>query len=148
MEAVLAKVSAYFVVGMVQTQFLLILWQVLFEINAWGVYHILNFVLALMSFSGAALGVLISTLVTTRLQANQSFLFLLFGSVIVGTGFMDVGLVDDYFPLNLGRVMMTDTAFKGVGILEFIDEIYIIIIMSLIFLLIAWLIFVRKKTLA
>ncbi|TET11350.1 MAG: ABC transporter permease [Candidatus Thorarchaeota archaeon] len=148
MEAILAKVSAYFVVGMVQAQFLLVLWQLLFEINAWGVYHILNFVLALMSFSGAALGVLISTLVTTRLQANQSFLFLLFGSVIVGTGFMDVGLVDDYYPLNLGRVMMTDTAFKGVGILEFIDEIYIIVIMSLIFLLIAWLIFVRKKTLA
>ncbi len=148
MEAVLAKVSAYFVVGMVQAQFLLILWQLLFEINAWGVYHILNFVLALMSFSGAALGVLISTVVTTRLQANQSFLFLLFGSVIVGTGFMDVGLVDDYFPLNLGRVMMTDTAFKGVEIIEFIEEINIIIIMSLIFLLIAWLIFVRKKTLA
>jgi hypothetical protein len=148
MEAVLAKVGAYFVVGMIQTQFLLILWQVLFEINAWGVYHILNFVLALMSFSGASLGVLISTVVTTRLQANQSFLFLLFGSTIVGTGFMDVGLVDDYFPLNLGRVMMTDTAFKGVDILEFVDDIYIIIIMSLIFLLIAWLIFVRKKTLA
>jgi hypothetical protein len=148
MEAVLAKVGAYFVVGMLQTQFLLILWQVLFEINAWGVYHILNFVLALMSFSGASLGVLISTVVTTRLQANQSFLFLLFGSTIVGTGFMDVGLVDDYFPLNLGRVMMTDTAFKGVDILEFVDEINIIVIMSLIFMLLAWFIFVRKKTLA
>ena len=148
MEAVLAKVGAYFVVGMLQTQFLLILWQVLFEIDAWGVYHILNFVLALMSFSGASLGVLISTVVTTRLQANQSFLFLLFGSTIVGTGFMDVGLVDDYFPLNLGRVMMTDTAFKGVDILEFVDEINIIVVMSLIFMLLAWFIFVRKKTLA
>ena len=91
---------------------------------------------------------LISTVVTTRLQANQSFLFLLFGSTIVGTGFMDVGLVDDYFPLNLGRVMMTDTAFKGVDILEFVDDINIIVIMSLIFMLLAWLIFVRKKTLA
>jgi hypothetical protein len=148
MEAVIAKVSAYFTIGMVQTQFLLVLWQLLFGIDAWAVYHILNFVLALMSFSGASLGVLISTVVTTRLQANQSFLFLLFGSTIVGTGFMDVGLVDDYFPLNLGRIMMTDTAFKGVDILEFVDEINIIIIMSLIFLFIAWLIFVRKTTLA
>ncbi len=148
MEAIIAKVFAYFVVGMLQTQFLLILWQLLFNIDAWSVYHILNFVLALMSFSGASLGVLISTVVTTRLQANQSFLFLLFGSVIVGTGFIDVGLVDDFYPLNLGRVMMTDTAFKGVDVIEFIDEINIILIMSLIFLLIAWLIFVRKKTLA
>ncbi|MFW9927573.1 MAG: ABC transporter permease [Candidatus Thorarchaeota archaeon] len=148
MEAILAKVLAYFVVGMFQTQFLLVLWQLLFNIDAWAVYHILNFVLALMSFSGAALGVLISTVVTTRLQANQSFLFLLFGSVIVGTGFIDVGLVDDYYPLNLGRVMMTDTAFKGVNIVEFIDEINIILIMSLVFLIVAWLIFARKKTLA
>ena len=148
MEAVIAKVCAYFVVGMLQTQFLLILWQLLFNIDAWGAYHILNFVLALMSFSGASLGVLISTVVTTRLQANQSFLFLLFGSVIVGTGFIDVGLVDDYFPLNLGRVMMTDTAFKGVDILEFADSIYVIVVMSLIFMFIAWLIFARKKTLA
>jgi hypothetical protein len=60
MEAVIAKVCAYFVVGMLQTQFLLILWQLLFNIDAWAVYHILNFVLALMSFSGASLGVLIS----------------------------------------------------------------------------------------
>jgi hypothetical protein len=148
MEAIIAKVSAYFVVGMLQTQFLLILWQLLFNIDAWAVYHILNFVLALMSISGASLGVLISTVVTTRLQANQSFLFLLFGSTIVGTGFMDVGLVDDYFPLNLGRVMMTDTAFKGVDILEFVDDIYVILVMSLIFMLVAWIIFTRKKTLA
>jgi hypothetical protein len=61
---------------------------------------------------------------------------------------MDVGLVDDYFPLNLGRVMMTDTAFKGVDILEFVDDINVIVVMSLIFMLIAWLIFARKKTLA
>lgn len=148
MEAIIAKVLAYFVVGMLQAQFLLVLWQLLFGIDAWGVYHILNFVLALMSFSGACLGVLISTVVTTRLQANQSFLFLLFGSVIVGTGFMDVGLVDDYYPLNLGRMMMTDTAFKGVDILEFTNEISVILIMSLAFLFIAWLIFIRKKTLA
>ena len=50
---------------------------------------------AISAISGAALGVLISTMVTTRLQANQSFLFLLFGSMIVGTGFIDVGIFDE-----------------------------------------------------
>ena len=148
MEAILAKVSAYFVVGMLQGQFLLILWQLLFNINVWSQYLTMNVVLALMSLSGSALGVLISTLVTTRLQANQSFLFLLFGSVIVGTGFMDVGLIDDYYPLNLGRVMMADTAFKGVALSEFSSDILVILELSLALILIAWLIFAHRKTLA
>ena len=148
MEAILAKVLAYFMVGMLQAQFLLILWQVLFSIDIWGQYLTMNIVLGLMSLSGSALGVLISTLVTTRLQANQSFLFLLFGSTIVGTGFMDVGLVDDYYPLNLGRVMMSDTAFKGVALAEFAGDIMVILELSLALILIAWLIFARRTTLA
>jgi ABC-type Na+ efflux pump permease subunit len=148
LEAILAKVCAYFIVGMLQAQFLLVLWQVLFGIDVWAQYLTMNIVLALMSLSGSALGVLISTLVTTRLQANQSFLFLLFGSTIVGTGFMDVGLVDDYFPLNLGRVMMSDTAFKGVALAEFTGDILIILELSLALILIAWFIFTRRTTLA
>jgi hypothetical protein len=108
----------------------------------------MNVALGLMSLSGSALGVVISTIVTTRLQANQSFLFLLFGSTIVGTGFMDVGLIDDYYPLNLGRVMMSDTAFKGVALAEFVGDILIILELSLVLILIAWIIFVRRTTLA
>ena len=148
MEAILAKVCAYFIVGMLQGQFLLILWQVLFSIDVWAQYLTMNIVLALMSLSGSSLGVLISTVVTTRLQANQSFLFLMFGSIIVGTGFMDVGPIDDVFPLNLGRVMMSDTAFKGVALVEFMGDIITILEFSLILLIIAWIIFARRTTLA
>ncbi len=148
MEAILSKVSAYFILGMVQSQFLLVLWQVLFNIDVWAQYLTMNIVLGLMSLSGSALGVVISTVVTTRLQANQSFLFLLFGSTIVGTGFMDVGLIDDYFPLNLGRVMMSDTAFKGVALAEYMGDIIVILEFSLILILLAWFIFARRTTLA
>ncbi|TFF91650.1 ABC transporter permease, partial [Candidatus Thorarchaeota archaeon] len=148
MEAVLAKVLAYFVVGLVQAQFLLVMWMVLFGIVPNTDYLTMNAVLALMSISGSALGVLISTLVTTRLQANQSFLFLLFGSTIVGTGFMDVGVIDDVFPLNLGRVMMVDTVFKGIALSDFMQEIYLILEISLALIIIAWLVFVRRKMLA
>jgi hypothetical protein len=148
MEAILAKVLAYFVVGLIQAQFLLVMWMVLFGIVPNTDYLTMNAVLALMSISGSGLGVLISTLVSTRLQANQSFLFLLFGSVIVGTGFMDVGLVDDYYPLNLGRVMMVDTVFKGIALTEFMDSIILILEVSLAFIIVAWLVFIRRKTLA
>ncbi|RDE14124.1 MAG: hypothetical protein C4K48_07340 [Candidatus Thorarchaeota archaeon] len=148
MEAVLAKVLAYFMVGIVQTQFLLVLWLGLFGIDLWGQYLNLNIILALMSISGSALGVLISTVVTTRLQANQSFLFLLFGSVIIGTGFMDVGLLDDYYPLNLGRIMMVDVGFKNISLSEFLPQIYIILEMTLALILIAWLIFKKRQSLA
>ncbi len=148
MEAILAKVFAYFIVGLLQAQFLLVLWMVLFKIDLWARYLDLNIILGLMALSGSALGVLISTLVTTRLQANQSFLFLLFGSVIIGTGFMDVGLLDDYYPLNLGRIMMVDVGFKNIALTEFIGSIYIILEMTLALILIAWFIFTRKSTLA
>jgi ABC-2 type transport system permease protein len=148
MEAILSKLLAYFMVGMLQTQFLLILWMTLFGINLWGQYLNLNIILALMSISGSALGVLISTVVTTRLQANQSFLFLLFGSVIVGTGFIDVGLLDDYYPLNLGRVMVVDIAFKGIPFSDFLPQVYIILELTLALIIIAWLIFRHRESLA
>jgi len=61
---------------------------------------------------------------------------------------MDVGLLDDYFPLNLGRIMMVDVAFKNIAITEFIDDMYLILIMTLAFIIISWLIFVKRKTLA
>ncbi len=148
MEAIIAKTLGYFIVGMLQAQFLLVLWMVLFNINLWYQYLNLNLILGLMSLSGSALGVLISTIVTTRLQANQSFLFLMFGTVIIGTGFIDVGLIDDVFPVNLGRVMMVDVAFKNVAISEFFGDMYLILGLSLAFMFIAWLIFVKKTTLA
>ena len=148
MEAIVAKTLAYFVVGMLQTQFLLILWLSLFGIVPNTDYLTLNIVLGLMSLSGSAFGVFISTLCKTRLQANQSFLFLLFSSFIVGTGFMDVGIVDQYYPLNLGRVMIIDTAFKGVSIWSFTNDIINIGIFSLAMLILAYIVFIRRTTLA
>ncbi len=148
MEAILAKTLAYFTVGLIQIQFLLILWMGMFGIVPNTDYLTLNAVLWLLSLSGSAMGVVISTLVTTRLQANQSFLFLLFASMIVGTGFIDVGIVDEWFPLNLGRVMMIDTAFKGVNLFLFTNEIIKILLFSAIMILLSWGIFARRTSLA
>lgn len=148
MEAILAKILAYFVIGMVQAVFLIYLWKFLFEITPNTGDETLFIIMGLMSISGAALGVLISTMVTTRLQANQSFLFLLFGSMIVGTGFIDVGVIDEIYPLNLGRVMIIDTAFKGISIWNFTREMLLILSMTFILILIAWGIFSKKQALA
>ncbi len=148
MEAIIAKVIGYFIVGMIQAQFILVLWMGLFGIVPNTDYLTLNIVLALMSFSGSSLGVFISTIVTTRLQANQSFLFLLFSSFIVGTGFMEVGIIDEYWPLNLGRVMIFDTAFKGVDIMIFSTEIARILAVSVGMMIFAWIVFSKRKSLA
>jgi len=148
LEAIISKTLAYFVVGLLQAAFLLALWMFLFAIVPNSHPINLYLILALMSLSGSALGVLISTLVTTRLQANQSFLFLLFSSLIVGTGFMDVGLFDDVYPLNLGRRMIVDVAFKGIDLVDFSGEILLILEFSLALLLLAWLVFSRRRALA
>ncbi|MFQ5831710.1 MAG: ABC transporter permease [Candidatus Thorarchaeota archaeon] len=148
MEAILAKILAYFSVGFVQSWFLLFMWLGLFNIVPNTDILTLDAVLLLMSISGSALGVAISTLVTTRLQANQSFLFLLFGSMIVGTGFMDVGIIDDVYPLNLGRVMIIDTAFKGIELSQFMNDIVTIAIFTAFSLLFAWGVFSKRTSLA
>ena len=148
MEAILSKTLAYFAIGVFQGFFLLLLWLIMFGIVPNTDLLTLNIILWLMSISGSALGVLISTVVSTRLQANQSFLFLLFGSLIVGTGFVDVGIVDELYPLNLGRVMIVDTAFKGIPLGSFTGDILLILEVSLAFILLAWLIFTKRTTLA
>ncbi len=148
MEAILSKTLAYFAIGVFQGFFLLLLWLVMFGIVPNTDLLTLNIILWLMSISGSALGVLISTIVSTRLQANQSFLFLLFGSLIVGTGFVDVGIVDELYPLNLGRIMIVDTAFKGIPLGSFTGDILLILAVSLAFILLAWGIFAKRATLA
>ncbi|MGV9170817.1 MAG: ABC transporter permease [Promethearchaeia archaeon] len=148
MEAILSKTLAYFTVGMIQAQFLLVLWIGLFGIVPNTDYLTLNLILGLMAFSGSALGVFISTLCNTRLQANQSFLLLLFSSFIVGTGFMDVGIIDEYYPLNLGRVMLFDTAFKGLPLAHFTPEIVRAFIFSFCMLLLGYIVFSKRQTLA
>jgi len=148
MEAILAKTLAYFTIGMLQAVFLIYSWKYLFEIRPNTGDETLFAIMALMSISGAALGVLISTLVSTRLQANQSFLFILFGSMIVGTGFMDVGIIDEIYPLNLGRVMVIDTAFKGIPFFDFLSEIIMILAFTGIMILLSWLIFSKRTSLA
>ncbi len=148
LEAILAKWLAYFFLGMIQAQFLLVLWMGLFGIVPNTDYLTLNAVLALMSISGSALGILISTFVSTRLQANQSFLFLLFGSMILGTGFLDVGPVDDVYPLNLGRKMIVDTAFKGVSLAVYQSQVLLILEITVFLLFFAWVVFSAKQVLA
>ncbi|NWF96584.1 MAG: ABC transporter permease [Candidatus Thorarchaeota archaeon] len=156
MESIVSKTLAYFCVGMLQSIFLIGLWSGLFGITPvaqdWWEFILwyldIFLIMGLMSFAGSSLGVLISTLVTTRLQANQSFLFLLFGSLIVGTGFMDVGIVDDLYPLNIGRAMIIDVAFKGVALLSFMDQIVLVLQVSVGFILVAWIVFSRRRNLA
>ncbi|MFW9850145.1 MAG: ABC transporter permease, partial [Candidatus Thorarchaeota archaeon] len=148
MESILAKTLAYFAIGVFQGGVLLGLWMWMFAIIPNTSPLVILFILSLMSLSGSALGVLISTVVSTRLQANQSFLFILFGTMILGTGFIDVGIVDEIFPVNLGRVMIVDTAFKGIAITDFMREIIIILVMTVIFILAAYGIYSKKTTLA
>ncbi|MHA1771699.1 MAG: ABC transporter permease [Candidatus Thorarchaeota archaeon] len=148
MEAIISKWLAYSVLGVIQSQFLLILWEGLFGIVPNTDYLTLNVVLGLMSISGSALGILISTMVSTRLQANQSFLFLLFGSMIFGTGFIDVGIIEDIFPLNIGRKMIIDTAFKGVALGQYVNQIILVLEITAALLFMSWFIFSRRRILA
>ena len=115
-EAIVGKLLGHTIFGIVQGQFLLILWLGLFNLRLNASYLDLTIILSLMSLSGAGMGMIISVLTNTRLQANQGFLFLLFANFILSGGVFDVGIIDEIMPMNQGRMLIMDAAFRGISI--------------------------------
>ncbi|NWF94794.1 MAG: hypothetical protein HXY34_01495, partial [Candidatus Thorarchaeota archaeon] len=92
--------------------------------------------------------ILLSSIASTRLQANQMFLFVMFGTLILSGFFIDVGILDEILPLNQGLKLLIDTAFKGLNLLQVFDRIMRLSVFSIVSILAATLIFSKKPTLA
>jgi len=147
-EVILGKISAYTIIGMIQGLLLLILWIVGFQLNLRTDLLTLVIIVSLMSLAGAVSGVVISSFSTSRLQANQGFLFLLLGMMILSGMFIDVGVISEFLPMNLGMQLIRDTAFKGLLLIAGWQEIIRILIYIMGGIVIAILVLWRKRTLA
>jgi ABC-2 type transport system permease protein len=148
LEVIFGKITAYSIIGMIQGILLLVLWILGFQLNLRTDLVTLMIVVSLMALAGAVSGVVISSLSTSRLQANQGFLFLLLGMMILSGMFIDVGVISEFLPMNLGMQLIQETAFKGLplisGWVELIRILIFIIGGTVISILVLW----RKKTLA
>ncbi len=147
LEVVVAKVIGYVIIGFFQSLLLVTLWVLAFNLTLNTSFISLVIIMSLSSLTGSATGILISSVANTRLQANQMFLFVLFGTLILSGFFLNVGVLDRILPMNQGLNLLIDTAFKGLSILEVIDRVLILFGFSAVAILAATFIFSRKPTL-
>jgi len=147
-EVVIGKIAAYTIIGMIQGLLLLVLWIVSFQLNLRTDLLTLMIIVSLMALAGAVAGVVISSFSTSRLQANQGFLFLLLGMMILSGMFIDVGIISEFLPMNLGMELIRETAFKGLPLIAGWEQILRILIFIIGGTFIAILVLWRKRTLA
>ncbi|MFW9974602.1 MAG: ABC transporter permease [Candidatus Thorarchaeota archaeon] len=147
LEVIVAKVFGYVIIGFFQSLLLVTLWVLAFDLNLNTSFLSLVIIMSLSSLTGSATGILISSVAGTRLQANQMFLFVLFGTLILSGFFIDVGVLDAILPMNQGLNLLIDTAFKGLALLEVIDRVLTLFGFSIVAILAATYIFSKKPAL-
>ncbi|MFX0168696.1 MAG: ABC transporter permease [Candidatus Hodarchaeota archaeon] len=147
-EVIFSKIFAYTIIGMIQGLLLLILWVGLFQLQLFTDLVTLMTIVTLTSLSGSVSGVVISSLATSRLQANQGFLFLLLGMMILSGMFIDVGIISEFLPMNLGMTLIRETAFKGLPLIAITAEMSRILIYIITGTIVSILVLWRKRTLA
>jgi ABC-2 type transport system permease protein len=147
LEVITAKVFGYVIIGFFQSLLLVTLWVLAFNLSLNTSFISLVIIMSLASLTGSATGILISAVAGTRLQANQMFLFVLFATLILAGFFIDVGILDNYLPMNQAMGLLVDTAFKGLSLLDVLDRIVTLLGFSVIAMLAASYIFSKKPTL-
>ncbi|MHA1137221.1 MAG: ABC transporter permease [Candidatus Thorarchaeota archaeon] len=147
LEVIVAKVLGYVIIGFLQSLLLVTLWVLAFNLELSTSFFSLVIIMTLSALTGSATGILISAVANTRLQANQMFLFVLFGTLILSGFFIDVGALNDILPMNQGNALLIDTAFKGLSLLQVFDRIIALCAFTVFAILAATFIFARKPTL-
>ncbi len=147
LEVVVAKVLAYVIIGFFQSLLLISLWIIAFDLNLNTDFLSLVLIMTMISLTGSTTGILISAVASTRLQANQIFLFVMFGTLILSGFFIDVGFIDQILPFNQGLKLLIDTTFKGLNLLEVSDRILRLMAFSIFAILGATVVFAKKPTL-
>ena len=147
LEVIVAKVIGYVIIGFLQSLLLVTLWVLAFSLEMNTSFISLVIIMSLSALTGSATGILISAIASTRLQANQMFLFVLFATLILSGFFIDVGALNDILPMNQGLRLLVDTAFKGLTFSQVFDRIFVLVGFSVFAMLAASFIFARKPTL-
>ncbi len=147
LEVIVAKVIGYVIIGFLQSLLLVTLWVLAFSLELNTSFISLVVIMSLSALTGSATGILISAIASTRLQANQMFLFVLFATLILSGFFIDVGALNDILPMNQGLRLLVDTAFKGLTFAQVYERLLALIGFSIFAMLAAAFIFARKPTL-
>ncbi|MHA1649566.1 MAG: ABC transporter permease [Candidatus Helarchaeota archaeon] len=141
-EVIFAKLVAYLFIGALQILFILSIAYFGFGMPINGNVFLLFFLLFLLAYTAITLGLIISSISTSRLQASQYFV-LTFVSILIVTWFVS-GTTRDYIPLYIAKVGFTELAYRG--LFSFTPYYTNLLIFGTVCLLIALIIFHIRKT--
>ena len=146
-EVILAKLVAYLIIGVFQILILLGLSTFIYQLPiSGGIVGVLLMILMLLTlaFAGIALGLFISVISTTRLQASQYFL-LVFIMMFILTYFVSSDLFGSILPLPLASNGFNLIAYKFY-VPGALDNIFRISLFGLVSLVLAFAVFYLKKS--
>jgi ABC-2 type transport system permease protein len=142
-ELMLAKITPYVVIGLVQVSLVLLLGKFLFEVPMRGTLLDTYIVTLVFIITNLALGLVISTLVSTQFQAMQLAFFVLLPSILL-SGFMfpfsgmprPAQIIAEALPLTHFIRLIRGVILRGASLQELAGElailgVFIIVLMSL-----------------
>ena len=142
-ELMLAKITPYVMIGLVQASLVLLLGHFLFEVPMRGTLLDTYIVTLVFIITNLALGLVISTLVSTQFQAMQLAFFVLLPSILL-SGFMfpfagmprPAQIIAEALPLTHFIRLIRGVILRGASLQELVGELvilggFIIVLMSL-----------------
>jgi ABC-2 type transport system permease protein len=142
-ELMLAKITPYVIIGLVQASLVLLLGHFLFEVPMRGSLLDTYIVTLVFIITNLALGLVISTLVSTQFQAMQLAFFVLLPSILL-SGFMfpfagmprPAQIIAEALPLTHFIRLIRGVILRGASLQELAGElvilgVFIIVLMSL-----------------
>lgn len=144
-EAILAKVLAYAITSVIQMVIIMGILSLAYNYQPMGSY--VNLVLSFLcsSLFGITLGVFISVVSNSRLQANQYFIFAFLTLVVIELA-VPVADIRNASPLHMAREAITNIASRGLPLYYAYPPMLGLLIYSLFFLALSLIAFSLKKS--
>ena len=143
-ELMLAKITPYVLIGLIQVSLVLLLGHFLFEVPMRGTLLDTYIVTLVFIITNLALGLLISTLVHTQFQAMQLAFFVLLPSILL-SGFMfpfagmprPAQIIAEALPLTHFIRLIRGVILRGASLQELAGELAILGLFILVFMSLA-----------
>lgn len=140
-EVVMAKLIAYSIIGSIQIAFILTIAIIFFFLVVLANLLIVFGLLFLVSLVSTTIGIFLSSLSNSRLQANQYFVFT-FVTMIITTWFLDNEAIQKWVPFFAGQKAFTELAYRGVVETEYFISLGLV---SLVFLALSLITFQLRR---
>ncbi|MBS7249365.1 MAG: ABC transporter permease [Candidatus Freyarchaeota archaeon] len=143
-EALIAKTISYLLVSLLQIMIVLGILILLYSFQPVGTLFNFLVVLVLTSFFGISLGLFISVVSNSRLQANQYFIFSYLTLIVILLA-VPVKAIQRLDPLQLAREAIASVTARGLTLIDIGQQLLYLFGFSAFFLSLAFIAFFFKK---